>query len=334
MKVSVVIVVEAVNDYVREAIEHLLKLDFQDFEILLFLGEASGETFPKTRLLARPDLAGNPSQRRDLSITEAQGEILAFLDDDAYPSVSWLSKALPHFEDERVAAVGGPGVTPPEDDWKRQVSGFVHTSPVGAGSFSFRTRPDRIREVDDFPSMNLLVRKSDFDNIGGFDSNFWPGEDTKLCLDLTAKLSKKIIYDPEVLVYHHRRPIFKGHLLQVGRYGLHRGFFAKVLPRTSRRLIYFLPSMLLLAFFFGLVTTSLFQISNFKFQIINRQSVLIVYLSSITSYFLLLAFNAFWVWQKSKSLKIAFWTIPAIFLTHFWYGFQFIRGIISPRLRR
>lgn len=334
MKVSVVIAVEAVNDYLREGIKKILSGEFKDLEILVFLSQETTEAFPQTRLIVRPDLAGQPAARRDLAISQAHGEILAFLDDDAYPSVSWLTRALPHFENPRVAAVGGPGVTPPADSWRSQVSGFVQTSPVGAGSFSFRTRSERPRQVDDYPSMNLLIRKSDFTMIGGFDSHFWPGEDTKLCLDLTYKLNKKIIYEPGALVYHHRRPIFLPHLQQIGRYGLHRGYFAKVLPQTSRRLVYFLPSVLLLTFLVGGLFTIIFRFVSCQLSAVSCQNVVSVYFLLLTFYFLLLVINSLWIWKKSKSFRIAFWSVPAVALTHLWYGFQFLRGLLSKHLKR
>lgn len=332
MKVSIAIVVESVNEFVRESIGHILEMDFHDFEILLLLSTPCPETFSKTRCIVRPDLAGNPALRRDLVTVEAQGEIVAFLDDDAYPSPAWLTFALPHFEDPKVAAVGGPGVTPPQDDWRRQVSGWVHTSPVGAGSFSFRTKADRVRQVDDFPSMNLLVRKSDFALVGGFDSNFWPGEDTKLCLDLTYKLNKKIIYEPKALVFHHRRPIFKAHLLQVGRYGLHRGYFAKVLPKTSRRIAYFLPSVLVLSFGLGFLAVLASWALGIEFVFARFLNIPLLYVSFTSPYLLLLLINGLWIWKASGSLKVGIWSVPSVALTHFWYGLQFLRGIFSRKL--
>lgn len=334
MKFSVIIAVEKANDYVRENIRHLLEMDFEDFEILIFLSQETTEVFPKTRFIVRPDLAFNPAKRRDLSVDEAAGEFLAFIDDDAYPSKKWLSSALPHFDDAKIAAVGGPGVTPVEDDWRQQVSGWVSASPLGSGAYRYRFLPEKQREVDDYPSMNLIVRKKDFSLIGGFDSHYFPGEDTKLCLDLTQKLGKKIIYDPAVLVYHHRRPIFKAHLLQIGRYGVHRGFFAKDLPKTSRRVSYFLPSLFAITLLIGLTSLAISKMVRFKFPTSGYWSFLSSYLLLLTSYSLLLILNGLWVWRKSKSLKIAFFTIPTIFLTHLWYGLQFIRGLFSKKLSR
>jgi cellulose synthase/poly-beta-1,6-N-acetylglucosamine synthase-like glycosyltransferase len=45
----------------------------------------------------------------------AKGEICAFIDSDARPEKNWLKNALPYLSDPEVVAVGGPGLTPPED---------------------------------------------------------------------------------------------------------------------------------------------------------------------------------------------------------------------------
>src|SRR6516162_3315272 len=108
--------------------------------------------------------------------------------------------------------------------------------------YSYRYVPQAQREVDDFPSVNLLVRRDVFEAAGGFNSKYWPGEDTKLCLKITKDLALKIIYDPAIFAWHHRRELFRGHLKQSTNYALHRGFFAKIYPETSLRPSYFIPS--------------------------------------------------------------------------------------------
>ncbi|MBU1322752.1 glycosyl transferase, partial [Patescibacteria group bacterium] len=104
------------------------------------------------------------------------------------------------------------------------------------------------RFVDDYPTFNFLVKKKDFLAVNGFNTQFWPGEDTKLCLDLTHKLGKKILYHPDILVFHHRRPIFLPHLSQISRYGFQRGRFVRLFPQTSLRPAYFLPLLLPIIF--------------------------------------------------------------------------------------
>ncbi|MCG2685994.1 glycosyltransferase, partial [Candidatus Parcubacteria bacterium] len=114
-QISVIVTAEEFNSYLEECLGHLVKLNYPDFEILVFPTKDFTYDHPKVRVIARPDLAFKPAERRDLALEHTGGEILAFIDDDAYPPKGWLRNAVKHFEDERVAAVGGPGVTPPGD---------------------------------------------------------------------------------------------------------------------------------------------------------------------------------------------------------------------------
>ena len=96
MKISIVIPVKEINDYIRESILHILAMDYDNFEVLIFPDIASAEVFPKTKIIATGKVG--PSQKRNLALPYATGEILAFLDDDAYPKKDWLAKAVSHFE--------------------------------------------------------------------------------------------------------------------------------------------------------------------------------------------------------------------------------------------
>jgi len=329
--VSVVIPIERINDYARECLTHLGNLDYPDFEVLVFTTETVAEKFPRTRFIVNPELAGRPAEKRDLALKYAKGEILAFIDDDAYPRKDWLKNAVGHFEDEQVAAVCGPGVTPLGDSLGQKVSGWVQASRLGGANNTYRCLPQKKRLVDDYPSMNFIVRKSDFEKVGGFDSHFWPGEDTKLCHDFVYGLNKKIVYDPQVLVYHHRRDLWQPHLRQIGRYGLHRGHFARILPKTSRRLDYFIPSLFVL-FLIGVPVLNFlishFPISNFQYPVSN------IYISTSALYFTLLLATATWVYFKERNFKVALLTIPGIFITHIWYGLRFLQGFFSKKLKR
>jgi len=333
-KVSVVIAVEEMNDYLRECLTHLGQLDYPNFEVLVLMTEGTKEDFAGVRFITVPDLAKRPAERRDRALKYAEGEILAFIDDDAYPRRDWLKNAVPHFADLQVAAVCGPGVTPPADSVSLKASGWISASLLGGGPEAYyRFLPGKKREVDDYPSMNLLIRRGDFAAVGGYDSHFWPGEDTKLCLDLTKKLGKKIVYDPDVLVYHHRRALFGPHLRQNGRYGLHRGHFARVLPETSRRLSYFIPSLYTL-FLIGVPILGFFlsTINNQPSTVNNLLTTL--YLTLNACYLTLLLLTAAWVYRRERDWRVALLVVPGIFVTHVWYGLRFIQGFFSQGLKR
>lgn len=242
-QVSVIVPVKAYNEYCRESLSTVARL-YPGQELFFSPDEATEVPIPGVRVL--PSGPVGPGAKRDLCAAQATGEILAFLDDDAYPAAGWLEAAVEIFADPAVGAVGGPAVTPADDSAARWASGLVYESWLVGGPYAFRYRPMAARDCDDFPTCNLLVRKSVFDAIGGFDTRYWPGEDTVACLKIAHEQGKRLAYDPRVLVYHHRRDMYAGHLRQLARYGRHRGFFVKRFPKTSLRPSYFAPSALLL----------------------------------------------------------------------------------------
>lgn len=311
------------NPYLVECLDAIQKQNYKNFEIILVCDYKVDLSYPKLRQKSYGHYVG-PAEKRDEGAKMAKGEILAFIDDDAFPSEKWVENIIPHFKKKNIAGVGGPGVTPPGVSWQEEASGWASASPMGAAFYLYRFLSGKKQFVEDYPSMNLSVRKSDFDKVGGYDSNFWPGEDTKLCLDLTHKINKKIIYDPKAVVFHHRRPIWRGHLKQNGNFGLHRGFFARILPETSLKLIYFLPSLLLLGLIYIIASLVL---EPWKSSLLSNQ-ISAIGLYSFALYFFILFLNSLWILQKSQKLSQAALSIPVIFITHLWYGARFLQGFL------
>jgi len=312
---SIIIPVRALNDHLYESIEHCKRLNHQDYEIMVLPDEEPGKHLEGMRVITTGNVG--PGRKRDMASDIARGEVLAFIDDDAFPDKNWLANARPLFQDPEVAAVAGPGVTPESDSFLQKASGEVFSSILCSGKYVYRYVPKKIREVDDFPSCNFLIRKSIFKEAGGFSTQFWPGEDTKLCLEVTKRLKKKIIYSPDVLVYHHRRPLFVSHLGQVWNYALHRGYFVKRFPQTSLRLSYFIPSLFTL-YLAGGTLASFFN-----------KYVLYLFLSSVLLYLFVVFVSIIKIRDKTMLLHV----FLGIVMTHVTYGVGFIAGLISPKLR-
>lgn len=316
-RVSIIIPVRAINDYIREAIPHHMKLDYPDFEVLIFPDEPTDESFPFDNVRIIPSGKTGPAEKRDMAIQHATGEIFAFIDDDAYPRADWLKNAVKVLEDDNIGAVGGPAVTAPNDTLLQKASGKVFESSLCSGGYTYRYIPGKYKEDDDIPSVNLIVKRQVFEQVNGFDSNFYPGEDTKLCLDI-VNTGKKLIYDPEVLVYHHRRYLFKGHLKQVTNYAKHRGYFVKKLPQTSLRPAYFIPTFFVLGLVFGPVVCAFIPVLWWA------------YVGVIALYFILAGLSV----RNCKSIKLFLLSVAGIFATHVGYGIYFIRGLLSKKLLR
>lgn len=317
--VSIIIPVVKINDYIYESVNEILSMNFKDFEIIIFPDEYDGEKFEKTKIIPTGKIG--PAKKRDLAIKYADGKILAFIDDDAYPDKNWLLNGVKHFENPNIYAVGGPAITPTSDTFWQRVSGAVFLSKVGGGNPERYWPIGQIREVDDWPSVNLLIRKDVFAKIGGFKSDFWPGEDTKLCLDI-IKLGGKIIYDPSVVVYHHRRAGFVKHLKQVGNYGLHRGYFVKKYPENSLKLKYFIPSLFVL-----------FIIASVLF-LLFFEKLKLVFILGYVIYGSALLYALFDIYKKERNILISFFSLIYIFFTHCWYGIKFLEGFLFRKKLR
>ncbi|MFH1037061.1 MAG: glycosyltransferase family 2 protein [PVC group bacterium] len=312
--VTIIIAFRHPGEYVRESLEKIGELDYRNFEVILLPDEHMEEIGPEITII--PTGPVGPPRKRDIGAEQARGEILAFIDDDAHPLPDWLKRAVPLFSDDSIAAVGGPAMTPPEDDLSRQAGGRVLSSFMVGGFHSFRSVPDKKRLVDDYPTSNLLVRKTAFMRVGGFNSPYWPGEDTVLCWKLTHEAGMKILYDPDVRVWHHRRPLFKKHWNQLGNYGLHRGYFARKFPRTSRRFTYFLPSLWTAFLFLGWL------------PLLFIPGGIFLYAAAVLLYFL----AALVTGVSSRNLKMTFMVAAGIVTTHVVYGLNFMRGLLIKQL--
>ncbi|MFQ5451897.1 MAG: glycosyltransferase family 2 protein [Nitrospinaceae bacterium] len=320
---SIIIPFKTWSRDLEECLAHIRQLSFRNYEVILLPDGALTlpGSFSGMPVFIIPTGAVNPAIKRDRGAGEARGEFLAFIDDDAYPPPEWLDVAQNYFSTHpQVDAIGGPAMTPKSDPFWARVSGAVFLSRASGGN------PERYlpcppnRTVDDWPSVNLIVRKNVFLQVGGFDSQYWPGEDTLFCLKLLEQTETRIVYVPELRVWHHRRPGLKKHLRQVGNYGLHRGFFAKRYPKTSRRLKYFLPALWVAYVVLGLVLSAFSQWAGW------------IYLLGWAAYLTALALS----WRdirRHESPRVALGAVPYIFLTHLWYGAQFVNGLTTRNLR-
>jgi len=138
-------------------------------------------------------------------------------------------------------------------------------------------------------------------------------------LHLLKESGGQIIYDPALVAYHHRRGGLLKHLKQIGGYGIHRGFFAKKFPETSWRWKYFIPSLFLLFVIGGGIAAQF------------SEPIRALYLVGWLIYLLGLIKAAKDIYQHEKNLLIILNALYYIFLTHLYYGWRFIQGLLFTR---
>ena len=323
LSVSVVIACPAPSPYLSEALTALAAQTYPHFEVIV-LPDAPAELpgYPFA-LRVIPTGKVRPAEKRNLGIREAKGEIVAFLDDDAYPVPNWLANAVKYFTLPDVGGVGGPGVTPPGDPFLAQAGGRVYDNLLVSGNYRYRYAGDRVRaSVEDFPSCNLFIRTDLLRSINGYRTDFWPGEDTILCLTVTKELGKRIVYDPWVQVFHHRRALFGAHLRQIGRYALHRGHFAKRFPQTSLKLSYLIPTLFVLGLAGGGIASAVLAAMR------TGRPFILLYLGCVALYLALTAL--FSASPFHPLLWLTTWL--GVIATHLVYGIRFAQGLLSRKM--
>lgn len=306
-KASIIIPCGEIDEYVEECIEGCLDLDYPDFEIILLPDGDEGEE--KFRGIEEVEVVStgsvSPGRKRNEGMEIAEGEILAFIDSDAYPREDWLKNAAKHLREDGVGGVGGPGVTPPEDSYLQKAGGKVLSSFM-VGSLSSRYDTKEAFESDEIHSCNFVSTREALEGVQ-WDEKYWPGEDTLISLELKEK-GYRLLEAPDVVIYHHRRPMFRGHLEQVSNFGFQRGYFAKRFPENSAEPRYFVPSLFTAFLFLGAAASTVLRPFAYLY-------------GGVVSVYLLAALTA-----SLKAGKYSPLVLPGIILTHIAYGVNFIRG--------
>lgn len=315
--ISIIIPCKDIDPQTSECIQKCKELDYDNFEIIV-LPDHEHSILTQVKIVATGEVS--PGKKRNIGSKNSTGEFLAFIDSDAYPRRDWLKNAVKYFSDPEIAAVGGPGLTPDEDPILQKAGGFILSSFM-VGGLANRYGSAKFRESDDIHSCNFIARITVIEEIGGWNEKYWPGEDTLICLGI-KKLNKKMIEASDLVVNHHRRPLFSRHLLQVSRFGQHRGFFAKRFPETSLRLNYFIPSLFVLFLAFGIVVPFM------------HSSIQVFYLIVLSIYLLAgiaVSLKAVTAGKDMRYLPLVF---TGIILTHIVYGMHFISGLAARELER
>lgn len=146
------------------------------------------------------------SRQRNLGARHARGDVVIYLDDDAWPHDGWLHELLTAFADPRVVAASGPVF---------RGDGSLQNERLAATAIG-RLSPMREHDVlargssPSFSGCNLAVRRSALFACGGFDQNLpYQPDDMDVCRRLFAHANHDPLamrYRPRASVTHESSP--------------------------------------------------------------------------------------------------------------------------------
>lgn len=320
IKFSIIIPVKQINQYVHETVGEILKYWSKKWQLIIVVNDIEPNPWqdnPNIAVVESGRVA--PGRKRDIGRVHAEGDYLVFLDDDSYPSPTYFGVVEKVLKDDQFDVLCGPGLTPQSDANWQQASGASFISRLCGGNPARYLASGPSRIVREWPTVNFIIRADLFDSVHGFETDFWPGEDSYICMKLRA-VGAKIWYFPELQVYHHRRAGLLQHTKQVGAYGLHRGHLFRRFSPDLPELKYCLPSLLVAALSLS-ITLILFQSEYTSLGLY----VLVFYLF----YLLLIVCEV----SVRIGIRTALLGIPFYVITHFAYGVRFIHGVLTRNLQ-
>jgi len=221
--VSIVIPVRNVEKILPDCLQSLIHLEYprDRYEIIIADSLSSDSTCQiavnyGARVVSTPERS--VCAGRNTGFKASKGELVAFSDADCTMDKKWLINALKYFQDDSVAAVGGPNLVPPDD------SHFSQAVDVqfALAFYIIKAAPvrilDRVIETRSHGS-NVIFRKDVLERVMPVPSELIEGEDVEMN-NRVSRLGYKLLYVPDVIVWHRRRSNPRRWFKQMYTYGI------------------------------------------------------------------------------------------------------------------
>jgi cellulose synthase/poly-beta-1,6-N-acetylglucosamine synthase-like glycosyltransferase len=211
-KVSIIVASYNNQDTIGECLESILALDYPKdcYEVIVMDGVSNdgtvkiAEQYPVKVVSIRL----NCPAAYNYAFKIAAYPILGFVDSDAKVEPTWLKKLVPRLAEPQVAGVSGS-----IDTWNRD---NLWARSIG---YELKNRYRRIgRYTGRIATMNLLLKKSVIEEVGGWDEKLPSQYDTDFGFRMSEK-GYKIAYEPAAVCYHYNRPTLKAYYKQQLQYG-------------------------------------------------------------------------------------------------------------------
>jgi len=322
VKYSIIVPVYNRPDEVDELLESLSSQTFKDFEVVIV------EDGSKITCKDVCDKYANilhlhyyykensgPGQSRNYGVERANGEYVLIVDSDAVAPAGFMQAIDDELQRQPSDAWGGPDAAHESFTDVQKAISYAMTSFFTTGGIRGGKK-----QLDKFypRSFNLGIRREAYLALGGFTKTRFSkmslyGEDIDFSIRIyKAGYSCRLF--PEAWVWHKRRTDFRKFWRQVYNSGYARINLWRMYPEALKP-VHALPSVFTLGVV-GLLVLAPFT-CGWSLALLLLYALLILIDSSI----------------QSKSLKVGFLAVAAVFVQLIGYGIGFLESLFSGKLR-
>ncbi|MCU0309559.1 MAG: glycosyltransferase [Acidimicrobiales bacterium] len=215
---SVVIATYKRPEVLRSCLEHLELQTATPREILVVDASPDDEsrsvvaTFSSARYTRNDEGMGTLPRSRQIGVAETDGDVVAFLDDDAFADPNWLAELAGSYG----AGIGGVGGQARNGQPGEEVEGSDQIGRFftdGSLTGFFAADPGEEIEVDHLIGCNMSFRRAALEDSGGIPA--WPAGVSALREDLYVSLRVRdagwrLVFNPRAGVRHIGAPQAKG----------------------------------------------------------------------------------------------------------------------------
>ena len=215
---------------IRDTMEGLLTVDYPNYEVIVVNDGSTDQTeeivknYPFTLISTSNQ---GLSSARNTGLFRASGEIVAYIDDDAYPDPHWLKYLAYAYQTSSHVGIGGHNLAPEGDG---PIADCVANAPGGPVHVLI---DDELAEH--IPGCNMSFKRNALLAIGGFDPIYRSaGDDVDVCWRIQEN-GGTIGYHPSALVWHHRRNSIRMYWKQQQGYGKAEALLERKWPERYNR---------------------------------------------------------------------------------------------------